>query len=107
MDRINLVEWNISGNILTRKVNKFDVCLMIVTAREDEECEFDLGSIYIKMYVTDFDKKLSIEYHLNSLEEALFFVNNYIVMCNDINEVSLKFENFETSDEVITKGYVS
>lgn len=89
MGRINLDHWFVKDNNLSISLMKLYVDISI--KNEDDS---------IKLKVIDRDRN-ELTFNFNTLGEAIFFTENYIVKCNNIEDVSLDYQTtFEQESKV-------
>ncbi len=83
MGRVTKDHWFVNGNDLEMSL-WFLYCKIGMVSHKDK--------VYCRLTVIDEEKKEMI-FVMNSMEEAVDFVENYIYTCHDLTEVSSVFSN--------------
>ena len=91
MGRINLDHWFVKENELSISLMHFYVSI--------SSC-FNNNEIYYLVKVINNDSEIKeIQYGFNSLEEAIFFVENDVSICWTFDEVNTKYKEFNSSKQ--------
>jgi hypothetical protein len=113
MANIDLGNWDIHGNELYSRFNNFELCINMLSFNreitdEDSFISFEPGDIGFLLIVYDLNMKKRTFCAFTSFEEVLFFINSYLITCEDIMDVNTKYYSYRISNDAISnKGYLS
>lgn len=99
MNRINLDHWFVKENELSISLMHFYVSI--------SSC-FNNNEIYYLVKVINNDSEIKeIQYGFNSLEEAIFFVENDVSKCWTFDDVNLKYKELFNKHEKTFKKEIN
>ena len=120
MAKYQLGEWNVTGNVLMKTYGKFDlVVIMGSVSNEDYEFDYDYDEQVVNPFdivfiLRVFNKQENLDmsseekYYIGNnitcafatYEDLIFFINNYLVDCNSLGDISSHYTGFISSKEV-------
>ena len=111
MESIKSIKWSVEHNDLLGCLNNFALFISTQVIKEDvddEELSYEHSELGYVLIVKDLNEGRKGCCSFLSLESTMFFINHYLVMCNNLNDVKKLYNSFCLSQEVIdNKGYTS
>ena len=92
--------WKIVGDLMVAQIRNVAVSIDLYGVIKYNPSIYNEGDRNIKAYFQTADNVTGVESCFHSLEEVMTFINTYLTLCNDINDVRKALYNFNLSVSV-------